>query len=709
MSRTNPSPGATPSQEPLHSHSTEGMSIRRVRAKHACRVCNSRRVRCNVTDVHPCSNCRDSGAECEVLPSRRGRYPRKSKRRGNPPSSLIPETVGDKVVVAGPQSSRSVQSTPALGAEPVSSPRTSRSVEDARPPARTLSPTTDRAASGSLFYGESNFLTLVPGSPRQGEEPNHIGDSLRSKQRARLVFPTPQSVHDSASPASCDRVSSGTARYLRDEGALTLPDLHTCVPALQAYFDWFHPCFPVLDRADFTRQLESRDVSYLLLQSMLFIGATYCNDDTIISMGFKDRSEAKSLLYTRARLLFHADWERDEITLIQSLFLMSFWKGGRSDVRDVRYWLGVVIGIAESYGLHRSVKFTTNDPHKARLRRRIWWSIYVRERQAAASLGLPSRIRDDDCDIEPLSSSDLESELAIQEASHFGSCKPEHVMYAIKMVEIAKILGRVIDAHFLPGRPASTPEQVDELDQILDTWKKSLPDELERGIEDGNATVWTHLLHLAYNHVRILIHRHSFLKQIKEDENGRIAVAAASRISRIAEDMLSQGTLRYGQMHLITSLFAALCIHAINIKRSVDVARRISEHRAQLCLLGLQEIRKYWRININMLDLFLQYLDVSIANRLKGASHTEGATGLTVVQSPPTSQSQHEALQDRSSPSHGGDARFDFPTPQIQAQTKAFEDQYFNMLYGPWEGQNGVIEADDPMQIESLNLLGRFL
>lgn len=51
------------------------------------------------------------------------------------------------------------------------------------------------------------------------------------------------------------------------------------------------------------------------------------------------------------------------------------------------------------------------------------------------------------------------------------------------------------------------------------------------------------------SHVRILIHRHSFLKQ-KDDANGQIAVTAASRISRIAEDMLAQGTLRYGQMHL---------------------------------------------------------------------------------------------------------------------------------------------------------------
>lgn len=226
-----------------------------------------------------------------------------------------------------------------------------------RIPPRTPSPSTDSAASGTLFFGESNFLTLVPGRARSDEGPNHEDDPDGSKQKARLLFPitgTPQSMPEGASPASIGHLSAGTLRYLHDEGALNLPDLQTYIPALQAYFTWFHPCFPILDRADFTHKLANLDVSYLLLQAMLFIGATYCDPVTITSMGFTDRSEAKSLLYTRARLLFHADWEKDQITLIQSLFLMSFWRGGPSEVRDVRYWLGVVIGVAESYGLHRS-------------------------------------------------------------------------------------------------------------------------------------------------------------------------------------------------------------------------------------------------------------------------------------------------------------------------------------------------------------------
>jgi hypothetical protein len=196
-------------------------------------------------------------------------------------------------------------------------------------------------AAGTLFFGESNFLTLVP-----GEQPT------QSTNGQRLMFPEPDTPQDSQGEGT--GVSPATMRYLREEGALTLPDLQTCVPALQAYFTWFHPCFPIVDRADFVKRLAAMDVSRLLLQAMLFIGVTYCDDGTVAAMGFADRSEAKRLLYGRARVLFHADWERDRMTLIQALFLMSFWRGGPSDVRDVRYWLGVVITLAESYGLHRS-------------------------------------------------------------------------------------------------------------------------------------------------------------------------------------------------------------------------------------------------------------------------------------------------------------------------------------------------------------------
>lgn len=536
---------------------------------------------------------------------------------------------------------------------------------------------------------------------------------------------TPQSHSDASPSTNVIHLSQGTERYLREEGALTFPSLQTCLPVIQAYFKWFHPCFPLLDRPGIAGKLVSMDISPLLFQAMLFIGATYCDEEAIVSMGFRDRSEAKSLLYTRARLLFHADWEKDQITLIQSLFLMSFWRGESSDVRDVRYWLGAAITLSETCGLHRSTKLTTRDPQAARIRRRTWWSIYTRERQSAASLGLPMRIRDQDCDIELLTTQDLDNDVDDSPLTALGSPSQEHLVYPIKMVDLARLLGNIIDIHFIPGKTPTAQEEIMHLQSSLENWRDSLPVSLQRISDEDSPSVWMCLLHLAYNHLRILIYRSGFLH--KNENDTKAALGAANQISRIAEDMLERKTLQvghhhpkafiadgiqqYGQMHLITSLFAALCIHAINLKTADGIGRRLAENRAQICLLGLKEVQKFWRINNTVLDLFLQYLDESIAKRLRGDGDTSRDEGASAVVS---REGSSAGLMNTDPPAH--------EIPTGMPDTNSFEDHYFNLLQTNWEGDNAIDDLGyilgtsiqtqspgGPMQVNGLNFLERWL
>lgn len=170
-----------------------------------------------------------------------------------------------------------------------------------------------------------------------------------------------------------------------------------------------------------------------------------------------------------------------------------------------------------------------------KMRRRIWWSIYVwilffarnevvkwyltslqvRERQVAVSLGLPSRIRDEDCDIEPLNAADLESGSHELQGSYFGYCQSDHVVYAIKMVELARlrtltlqpllpskltsrIVGRSIDLHFVPGRTGSKSSDIQALDTALEQWRNSLPEHMRHLSEEGGSSVWACLLQLGY-------------------------------------------------------------------------------------------------------------------------------------------------------------------------------------------------------------------
>lgn len=54
----------------------------------------------------------------------------------------------------------------------------------------------------------------------------------------------------------------------------------------------------------------------------------------------------------------------------------------------------------------------------------------------------------------------------------------------------------------------------------------------------------------------------------------------------------------------------------MDLRRSTGIHRSLAEHRAQICLIGLKEIQKYWKINNTVLDLFFKYLDDATAKRL---------------------------------------------------------------------------------------------
>jgi hypothetical protein len=130
---------------------------------------------------------------------------------------------------------------------------------------------------------------------------------------------------------------------------------------------------------------------------------------------------------------------------------------------------------------------------------------------------LPSRIRDEDCDIEPLTAADLESDGDLATAKLFGSSQQHHIIYAVKMVEVARLcectkqahclrieanrepqVGRIIDLHFVPGQQPATEEEIQDLDTSLELWKNSLPDGMQYSSDEGSASIWTCLLHLAY-------------------------------------------------------------------------------------------------------------------------------------------------------------------------------------------------------------------
>ncbi|RMJ22930.1 hypothetical protein PHISP_06193 [Aspergillus sp. HF37] len=139
---------------------------------------------------------------------------------------------------------------------------------------------------------------------------------------------------------------------LAHEGAFLVPSDTVCAILLKAYFTWFHPCFPILDRAATYESYVHRAVSPLLRQAMYFIGISLCTDAAFGGTGFDDRYQAKFLFYRRAKAIYDADLESNVIVKLQSLLLLSFWRGGPSEESDTRFWLSIAINLAQKRGVH---------------------------------------------------------------------------------------------------------------------------------------------------------------------------------------------------------------------------------------------------------------------------------------------------------------------------------------------------------------------
>ncbi|CAG8049423.1 unnamed protein product [Penicillium olsonii] len=372
-----------------------------------------------------------------------------------------------------------------------------------------------------------------------------------------------------------------------------------------------------------------------------------------------------------------------------------------------------------------------------RVWKRMWWALYVRDQQTSAALGLPPRIRDEDCQIADLEASDFEESEAIGPSENFRAPPDVHVSYVIGMAQLARLcmeplpheallrtkrpnlVREVVSSQYLPGRSKLENPQRPLLHQRLVDWEAELPKEMHFQMPMSREAMFlVGMLHMAYNNLYVLLYRPLFLQPPGQTTSpeGNMALDAATRSTRILEDMLSENLVQHGSLHLITHTFSALCIHTIHFGRVTGTARKLAEHRAKLCLLGLKELQKSWDLENWVLDLFFRCLDDRTARDLRLAdvnipSSTTQSRGETAEIAPVASisdQSRHLSPH----PTENILATPQIPTNNSLAEEAAINmDWYelFNMEGDDVMGLAGSLSNPDYLNPQNLEFLYRFL
>ncbi|KAI6776102.1 hypothetical protein HG530_000047 [Fusarium avenaceum] len=460
-------------------------------------------------------------------------------------------------------------------------------------PKFTRAPITE--AGRVAYLGESSNLTLLV-HDRQGS--------------ADVVhYPLPENVRGSR--ARLTELDNVEIDILHQRGAFLLPPRSLCDELIDAYFKWVHPIVPVINRTRFMRQYRDpkNPPSLLLLQSVLLAGTRACNNPQLMDAN-GSTTPAALTFYKRAKALYDANYEDDRVTIVQSLLLMGwYWEGPEDVTKNVFYWSRVATIVAQGSGMHRSVEQSQLSRADKRLWKRIWWSLFTRDRSVAVALGRPVHINLDDADVEMLTEDDFIED----EADRVSEYPPDpvHVQFFLEYVKLCEIMGLVLSQQYSVASKGRQRNAIDltHSDMALADWLQNCPKIVYW--EMPRHHFWSALLHSNYYTTLCLLHRahmppggSSRFPDPSPYPSRNIAFQAAAMITSIVENLAAHDQLRYCPAFVVYSLFSALIMHVYQMKSPVPSIQQVTQDRLRSCMSAMKEISRVWLVGKMVYALF---------------------------------------------------------------------------------------------------------
>lgn len=342
-----------------------------------------------------------------------------------------------------------------------------------------------KEAGRVAYLGESSNLSLLVRDTHGAQDVVH--------------YPLPDPPRESAGPRlkELDEVETN---ILRERGAFLLPPRELCDELVEDYFNWIAPVVPVINRTRFMRQYRDPNdpPSLLLLQAILLAGSHVCKNPQLMD-ATGSTIPAALTFYSRTKALYESNYEDDRVTIVQALTLMAWhWDSSVEDVtKNVFYWSRVAIIVAQGSGMHRSVEKSQLCRQDKRLWKRIWWTLFTRDRSVAVALGRPVGINIDDSDVEMLTEDDF-----VDEDGDGPSEYPPnrtHIQFFLTYVKLCEIMGLVLSQNYSVGpRKNNSIKAIDltHCDMALADWLQNCPKEVFWDRREHH--FWAALLHANY-------------------------------------------------------------------------------------------------------------------------------------------------------------------------------------------------------------------
>ena len=176
-----------------------------------------------------------------------------------------------------------------------------------------------------------------------------------------------------------------------------------------------------------------------------------------------------------SKALYDCDYEKDKLTLVQSVILLGLWYNDTNDRQGAWYWIGMAISLSQSMGLHRRIRLAApSSPipeRREKLYRRIWWTCFVRDRWLSLASGQPMRIHAAECDVLKPNISDVTDEIETMDPvmrSEYIPWEPTALARLwLRLVQISKALGSILERHNMVNELKPGVDEIQSCEQEI--------------------------------------------------------------------------------------------------------------------------------------------------------------------------------------------------------------------------------------------------
>ncbi|KAF7591076.1 Transcriptional activator of fatty acid utilization [Aspergillus hancockii] len=554
----------------------------------------------------PCTNCVAFSIECKIPTPKRKKNQTKAKESSGNEEEIQKEPAKEEEPASDGKDAFGYSNNPmAVDGMPVTSLTETQAAQQATHNAayaQFMKPKFARApikeAGRVAYLGESSNLSLLVQDRHGTTDVVH--------------YPLPPNVRGSrARLADLDNLELD---ILHQRGAFLLPPKPLCDELVEAYFKWVAPVVPIINRNRFMRHYRDpkNPPSLLLLQAILLAGSRVCTNPQLMDAN-GSTTPAAMTFYKRAKALYDANYEDDRVTIVQALVLLGwYWEGPEDVTKNVFYWTRVAMVVAQGSGMHRSVESSQLSKPDKRLWKRIWWTLFTRDRSVAVALGRPIGINTDDSDVGMLTEDDfIEDEIDIA-AEHPPD--PVHVQFFLQYVKLCEIMGLVLSQQYSVAAKSRRMNAMDltHSDMALADWLQNCPKEV--CWQRQNHHFWAALLHANYYTTLCLLHRahmppassapSSYRVEEMAYPSRTIAFQAAGMITSIVEKLQTHHEIRYAPAFIVYSLFSALIMHVYQMRSSVPSVVATCQERINISMQALKDVSKVWLVAKMVRTLF---------------------------------------------------------------------------------------------------------